>query len=106
MRGHAGVDDRMETANRGDLFLTVRVFRSNGGTDTLGTNSRRRNKSVAKPEWGVKRACLAGGTRFYDKLNSRLSLPELRTVFEPGDQSFKPRRRRAPRKLQGGGRPQ
>jgi uncharacterized protein (TIGR02300 family) len=49
---------------------------------------------VAKPEWGVKRACLACGTRFYDLLKQPIVCPNCETVFDP-ETIFKPRRARA-----------
>jgi len=59
----------------------------------IGTNSPE-ELSVAKPEWGVKRACLACGTRFYDKLKQPIVCPNCETVFDP-ETIFKPRRARA-----------
>jgi uncharacterized protein (TIGR02300 family) len=49
---------------------------------------------VAKPEWGVKRACLACGTRFYDMAAQPIVCPKCETVFDP-ETIFKPRRARA-----------
>jgi uncharacterized protein (TIGR02300 family) len=49
---------------------------------------------VAKPEWGVKRACLACGTRFYDMIKQPIVCPTCETVFDP-ETIFKPRRARA-----------
>jgi uncharacterized protein (TIGR02300 family) len=58
-----------------------------------GTNSPE-ELSVAKPEWGVKRACLACGTRFYDMAAQPIVCPKCETVFDP-ETIFKPRRARA-----------
>ncbi|MDE0780499.1 MAG: TIGR02300 family protein [Alphaproteobacteria bacterium] len=49
---------------------------------------------MAKPEWGVKRACLACGTRFYDLIKQPIVCPTCETVFDP-ETIFKPRRARA-----------
>lgn len=48
---------------------------------------------MAKPEWGVKRACLACGARFYDMQNSPIVCPSCETVFDP-EAIFRPRRNR------------
>jgi uncharacterized protein (TIGR02300 family) len=48
---------------------------------------------VAKPEWGVKRACLACGARFYDMQKSPTVCPSCETVFDP-EAIFRPRRNR------------
>ena len=49
---------------------------------------------MAKPEWGVKRACLACGTHFYDMQKQPIVCPNCGTVFDP-ETIFKPRRARA-----------
>ncbi|MFA5120209.1 TIGR02300 family protein [Zavarzinia sp.] len=38
---------------------------------------------MAKPEWGVKRQCLACGARFYDMGRDPIACPKCETVFEP-----------------------
>jgi len=48
---------------------------------------------VAKAEWGVKRACLACGARFYDMQKSPIVCPSCETVFDP-EAIFRPRRNR------------
>lgn len=48
---------------------------------------------MSKPEWGVKRACLACGTRFYDMQKSPIVCPKCGTVFE-AEAIFRPRRAR------------
>ena len=48
---------------------------------------------MAKPEWGVKRACLACGVRFYDMQKSPIVCPSCETVFDP-EAIFRPRRNR------------
>lgn len=48
---------------------------------------------MAKAEWGVKRACLACGTRFYDMQKSPIICPSCETVFDP-EAIFRPRRNR------------
>ena len=48
---------------------------------------------MAKPEWGVKRACLACGARFYDMQKSPIVCPSCETVFDP-EAIFRPRRNR------------
>ena len=50
---------------------------------------------MAKPEWGVKRACLACGTRFYDMQNDPILCPSCGTKFDV-ESIFRPRRARAP----------
>jgi len=47
--------------------------------------------------------CLACGTRFYDKLNQPIVLPELRNGFFDPETIFKAAFVRAPRKAAGGG---
>lgn len=49
---------------------------------------------MAKPEWGVKRACLACGARFYDMQKSPIVCPSCETTFDP-EAIFRPRRARA-----------
>lgn len=48
---------------------------------------------MAKPEWGVKRACLSCGARFYDMQKSPIVCPSCETVFDP-EAIFRPRRNR------------
>lgn len=48
---------------------------------------------MAKPEWGVKRACLACGARFYDMQKSPIVCPSCETKFDP-EAIFRPRRNR------------
>ena len=48
---------------------------------------------MAKAEWGVKRACLACGVRFYDMQKSPIVCPSCATVFDP-EAIFRPRRNR------------
>ena len=48
---------------------------------------------MAKAEWGVKRACLACGARFYDMQKSPIVCPSCETVFDP-EAIFRPRRNR------------
>ncbi len=50
---------------------------------------------MAKPEWGVKRACLACGTRFYDMQKEPILCPSCGTKFDV-ESIFRPRRARAP----------
>ncbi|MDA0786663.1 MAG: TIGR02300 family protein [Proteobacteria bacterium] len=48
---------------------------------------------MAKAEWGVKRACLSCGIRFYDMQKSPIVCPSCETTFEP-EAIFRPRRNR------------
>lgn len=48
---------------------------------------------MAKPEWGVKRACLSCGARFYDMQKSPIVCPSCETEFDP-EAIFRPRRNR------------
>ncbi len=48
---------------------------------------------MAKAEWGVKRACLSCGARFYDMQKSPIVCPSCETVFDP-EAIFRPRRNR------------
>jgi len=50
---------------------------------------------VAKPKWGVKRACLACGTRFYDMRKDPILCPSCGAKFDV-ETIFRPRRSRAP----------
>ena len=50
---------------------------------------------MAKPEWGVKRACLACGTRFYDMRKDPIVCPSCGANFDV-ETIFRPRRSRAP----------
>ncbi len=50
---------------------------------------------MAKPEWGVKRACLACGTRFYDMRKAPILCPSCGVKFDV-ETIFRPRRVRAP----------
>ena len=50
---------------------------------------------MAKPEWGVKRACLACGTRFYDMRKDPIVCPSCSAKFDV-ETIFRPRRTRAP----------
>lgn len=50
---------------------------------------------MAKPEWGVKRACLACGTRFYDMSKDPILCPSCGVKFDV-ETIFRPRRTRAP----------
>lgn len=50
---------------------------------------------MAKPEWGVKRACLACGTRFYDMCKNPILCPSCGVKFDV-ETIFRPRRTRAP----------
>ncbi|MCZ6453665.1 MAG: TIGR02300 family protein [Alphaproteobacteria bacterium] len=50
---------------------------------------------MAKPEWGVKRACLACGTRFYDMRKTPILCPSCGVKFDV-ETIFRPRRVRAP----------
>ncbi len=50
---------------------------------------------MAKPEWGVKRACLACGTRFYDMCKDPILCPSCGAKFDV-ETIFRPRRTRAP----------
>ena len=50
---------------------------------------------MAKPEWGVKRACLACGTRFYDMQKDPILCPSCGAKFDV-ETIFRPRRTRAP----------
>jgi len=50
---------------------------------------------VAKPEWGVKRACLACGVRFYDMRKDPILCPSCGVKFDV-ETIFRPRRSRAP----------
>ncbi len=50
---------------------------------------------MAKPEWGVKRACLACGTRFYDMQKAPILCPSCGAKFDV-ETIFRPRRTRAP----------
>ncbi|MGB0570809.1 MAG: TIGR02300 family protein [Alphaproteobacteria bacterium] len=49
---------------------------------------------MAKPEWGVKRTCLACGARFYDMQKSPIVCPSCEAEFDP-EAIFRPRRNRA-----------
>tara|TARA_A100001037_G_scaffold174253_1_gene156271 strand:- start:47 stop:520 length:474 start_codon:yes stop_codon:yes gene_type:complete len=82
---------RMATKCRriADLVLTAGFVR--------GTRRRRNTPEVpevAKPEWGVKRVCLACGARFYDMQKSPIVCPSCDTQFDP-EAIFRPRRARA-----------
>lgn len=48
---------------------------------------------MAKPEWGVKRACVSCATRFYDFRRAPITCPSCGAVFHP-DAALKPRRAR------------
>ncbi len=48
---------------------------------------------MAKPEWGVKRTCLACGARFYDMQKSPIVCPSCEAEFDP-EAIFRPRRNR------------
>lgn len=48
---------------------------------------------MAKAEWGVKRACLSCGARFYDMQKSPITCPSCEAVFDP-EAIFRPRRNR------------
>ncbi len=50
---------------------------------------------MAKSEWGVKRACLACGTRFYDMRKAPILCPSCGAKFDV-ETIFRPRRVRAP----------
>jgi uncharacterized protein (TIGR02300 family) len=50
---------------------------------------------VAKPEWGVKRTCLACATRFYDMRKDPILCPSCGVKFDV-ETIFRPRRSRAP----------
>ena len=50
---------------------------------------------MAKPEWGVKRACLACGSRFYDMQKNPILCPSCGVKFDV-ESIFRPRRTRAP----------
>lgn len=50
---------------------------------------------MAKQEWGVKRACLACGTRFYDMQKDPILCPSCGVKFDV-ESIFRPRRSRAP----------
>ena len=50
---------------------------------------------MAKPEWGVKRACLACGIRFYDMCKDPILCPSCGVKFDV-ETIFRPRRTRAP----------
>lgn len=50
---------------------------------------------MAKPEWGVKRACLACATRFYDMCKDPILCPSCGVKFDV-ETIFRPRRSRAP----------
>ena len=50
---------------------------------------------MAKPEWGVKRACLACATRFYDMRKNPILCPSCGAKFDV-ETIFRPRRTRAP----------
>ena len=49
---------------------------------------------MAKPEWGVKRSCLACSTRFYDLHKYPITCPSCNAVFDV-ETIFRPRRSRA-----------
>ncbi len=49
---------------------------------------------MAKPKWGVKRACLACGTRFYDMCKDPILCPSCGAKFDV-EAIFRPRRSRA-----------
>ena len=49
---------------------------------------------MAKPEWGVKRACLSCGTRFYDMQKDPIVCPSCGANFDV-ESIFRPRRARA-----------
>lgn len=49
---------------------------------------------MAKPEWGVKRSCLACSTRFYDLQKDPITCPSCNTIFDV-ETIFRPRRSRA-----------
>ncbi|HIJ63576.1 MAG TPA: TIGR02300 family protein [Rhodospirillaceae bacterium] len=46
---------------------------------------------MAKPEWGVKRACHSCGARFYDLQHQPIICPKCNSVVEP-EVTYKPRR--------------
>jgi len=48
---------------------------------------------VAKPEWGIKRTCLACGTRFYDMRKDPITCPSCGARFDV-ETIFRPRRAR------------
>ena len=50
---------------------------------------------MAKPEWGVKRTCLACATRFYDMRKDPILCPSCGVKFDV-ETIFRPRRSRAP----------
>ncbi|NNE84733.1 MAG: TIGR02300 family protein [Alphaproteobacteria bacterium] len=50
---------------------------------------------MAKPEWGVKRTCLACATRFYDMRKKPILCPSCGVKFDV-ETIFRPRRSRAP----------
>ncbi len=50
---------------------------------------------MAKTEWGVKRACLACGTRFYDMRKDPIMCPSCGVKFDV-ETIFRPRRTRPP----------
>ena len=49
---------------------------------------------MAKPEWGVKRTCLACSTRFYDMQKDPITCPNCGAIFDV-ETIFRPRRSRA-----------
>ncbi|HIJ38978.1 MAG TPA: TIGR02300 family protein [Rhodospirillaceae bacterium] len=49
---------------------------------------------MAKPEWGVKRACHSCGAHFYDLMRQPIICPKCKAVVEP-ELAFKPRRQAA-----------
>ncbi|MAQ55603.1 MAG: TIGR02300 family protein [Rhodospirillales bacterium] len=49
---------------------------------------------LAKPEWGVKRTCLACSTRFYDMQKDPITCPNCGAIFDV-ETIFRPRRSRA-----------
>lgn len=51
-------------------------------------------KKLAKPEWGVKRTCLACATRFYDMRKDPILCPSCGVKFDV-ETIFRPRRTRA-----------
>ena len=48
---------------------------------------------MAKPEWGLKRACQSCGARFYDLKRDPIICPKCETVFDPLA-NLRPRRTR------------
>lgn len=51
---------------------------------------------MSKPEWGLKRACLSCGAKFYDMRNDPIVCPKCETVFDPEAATKLKRSRQAP----------